>query len=219
MRDLSDPRAFGVEFGAGAGATKVFFPNANILLTDIVDSEWLDLTEVNAEDCKFPNESFDYVVVNNVLHHLPHPMKFLLEAHRVLKPGGRLYIQEYHTSLLGRFVLKITNHESFDASTNSLSETAALSSETDPWDANCDVARQIFDNQREFEQAFPGFKVELNRVTETLVFLNSGGVVVSAPHVKLGKLGYKLLFRIDQALNTIAPNVFGLQRQIILKKA
>lgn len=218
VSDLHNSKSYGLEFGAGAGATKLFFPAANITLTDILDNDWLDVCGIDAENSPFPDSSFDYLLVNNVLHHLPHPMRFLREAQRILKPGGKLYIQEYHSSLLGRLILKLTNHESFDSSTNALETETALSSESDPWDSNCDVARQLFDSAARFEAAMPEFKVEVNRVVEALVFLNSGGVVVEVPHISLGTRGLALLLKLDRLLNNLAPNIFGLQRQVLLRK-
>lgn len=39
---------------------------------------------------KFPAESFDRIVMDNVIEHLPDPTAVFAECHRVLKPGGRL---------------------------------------------------------------------------------------------------------------------------------
>jgi len=38
------------------------------------------------------DESFDLVVMNSVLHHVPEPGAFLADMHRLLRPGGRLVI-------------------------------------------------------------------------------------------------------------------------------
>jgi SAM-dependent methyltransferase len=42
----------------------------------------------------FPDRSFDAVLVRDLLHHLPRRDRALSEAHRVLKPGGRLTLIE-----------------------------------------------------------------------------------------------------------------------------
>ena len=39
----------------------------------------------------FKNESFDYVIASNMIHHIPYPMKFFREMNRILKKGGKLY--------------------------------------------------------------------------------------------------------------------------------
>lgn len=49
---------------------------------------------INASSMNLPlkSESVDLITANSVLHHLPEPEKFLLEARRVLKKGGILFV-------------------------------------------------------------------------------------------------------------------------------
>lgn len=218
IAELVDSRLRGVEFGAGSGATRLLVPASNITLTDILASSWLDVSGVDAANSKFEDESFDYVFINNVLHHLPSPNDFLDEAGRILKPGGKLFIQEIHTSTLMRFILKKTNHESFDSRTNALTQDKPLTDAANPWDANCDVARQVFDNIEDFRRVHPRWQIISDRKTEFLTFLNSGGVVVSAPHLPLPAWANEFLWKIDCILVGLLPNILGLQRQLVLIK-
>ncbi len=48
----------------------------------------------SSEDMPFPDEHFEAVVIIDVLHHLESVPPSLREAHRVLKPGGRLIVFE-----------------------------------------------------------------------------------------------------------------------------
>ncbi len=50
----------------------------------------VDFREGDAEDLPFPEASFDAVTMNFGLLHLGRPEQALTEAHRVLRPGGRL---------------------------------------------------------------------------------------------------------------------------------
>lgn len=215
---LTRPELKGVEFGAGAGMTKILFPNCPVMVTDILESKWLDAGSVDALNSTFETSSFDYIIVNNVLHHLASPRKFLAEAERILKVGGRLMIQEIHTSLLMRLILKLTNHESFDSGTSALTSDSQLSREDDPWDANCDIARQLFDSHSAFESLFPSWKIAHDQKAEFFTFLNSGGVVVAAPFVPMKIKTLKILWAVDNILCRAFPNTFALQRQLILEK-
>jgi len=48
----------------------------------------------DGEKLPYPDASFDAVTIQGVIHHLPDAMPMLRESHRVLKPGGELYISE-----------------------------------------------------------------------------------------------------------------------------
>lgn len=48
----------------------------------------------DAKSLDLPSGSFDAVVSNTVLHHIPIPTEFLEEARRLLKPGGVLLIRD-----------------------------------------------------------------------------------------------------------------------------
>ncbi|RYZ31251.1 MAG: class I SAM-dependent methyltransferase [Sphingobacteriales bacterium] len=53
--------------------------------------------EMNGEALEFSDGSFDYVVISHVLSVTGDPEKMVRESHRVLKPGGRLLIQNHFT--------------------------------------------------------------------------------------------------------------------------
>ena len=48
----------------------------------------------SADRIPFENRYFDAVIFSNSLHHMPSPSKALVEALRVLKQGGALYVME-----------------------------------------------------------------------------------------------------------------------------
>jgi len=52
--------------------------------------------------CSLPSESFDLAVMNDVLEHLEDPQAAILEASRLLKSGGRLFVNTFDRSWLSR---------------------------------------------------------------------------------------------------------------------
>ena len=52
----------------------------------------LDVRNIPLEENNFPAKSFDAVLASHLIEHLNDPKTFLLEVHRILKDGGKLFI-------------------------------------------------------------------------------------------------------------------------------
>jgi ubiquinone/menaquinone biosynthesis C-methylase UbiE len=76
----------------------------NITLSDLsagmLDAAWRNLVvtgrsyrfkEIDAQDIPFEDETFDAVIANHMLYHIPDKQKALAEIRRVLKTGGRFF--------------------------------------------------------------------------------------------------------------------------------
>lgn len=56
-----------------------------------------ELFQMDGEALRFDDAYFDYVVLSHVIAVVDHPEKLLEEAHRVLKPKGRVFILNHFT--------------------------------------------------------------------------------------------------------------------------
>ena len=54
----------------------------------------IKLEHVDAKDLPYASESFDWVISNSIVHHIPDPLPCLREMWRVLTPGGLLFVRD-----------------------------------------------------------------------------------------------------------------------------
>jgi len=57
-------------------------------------SQNVKLKKVDAKTLPYPENHFDMVVSNSIVHHLPDPIPFLKEVNRVTKPSGGICIRD-----------------------------------------------------------------------------------------------------------------------------
>lgn len=57
-------------------------------------AERVEVLSRDAKDTGFPEGSFDAVVSNSLIHHIPEPLKVLREIARIAKPGAALFIRD-----------------------------------------------------------------------------------------------------------------------------
>ncbi len=218
MNDYINDDSKGVEVGCGAGISKFYIKAKKFLLTDYSDNNWLDVKNVDALNMPFDNESFDFIISSNMIHHVPYPIKFLKEMHRILKPGGLVLIQEINASFFMRFFLRLMRHEGYSFETDVFSERVICTNLHDPWSANCAIPNLLFDNENKFRQKAPYFEIIRNKYSEFFIFLNSGGVIAKTFYIPMSLFLLKIIKIIDNILVKISPKIFALQRQIVLKK-
>tara|TARA_B100000029_G_scaffold219360_1_gene217090 strand:- start:185 stop:991 length:807 start_codon:yes stop_codon:yes gene_type:complete len=209
----------GIEVGSGAGFTKDFIKNKNLKLTDMRNDEHLDYKNIDAQNTKFQNESFNYVIASNMIHHVPYPIKFFREMNRILKKDGKLIIFDSYCSLVFQVVTAIMKHEGFDFTVNVWDEKNPKSDEHDVWDGNIAITNLIFDDKKKFNEKLGSyFTIEYEKFTECLIFLNSGGVTSKTFNIPMNKFFLNILKLIDKILIKISPSIFGMGRRIVLVK-
>jgi ubiquinone/menaquinone biosynthesis C-methylase UbiE len=98
-----------LECGCGSGYfTRILAERSSHVLATDLSAEMLEtamirlgrfpnvrLQEADCSDLPFPDEQFDTVVMANVLHTLPNPLRALREAGRVVRQNGRVLVLSY----------------------------------------------------------------------------------------------------------------------------
>jgi ubiquinone/menaquinone biosynthesis C-methylase UbiE len=209
----------GIEVGSGTGFSKDYIKNKNFKISDISSESHLDFKNVDAQKTGFPDENFDYVIASNMVHHIPYPINFFKEMNRILKRGGNLIIFEPYCSVLLQIVTIIMKHEGFDFTVNPWDSKYPKSSEEDAWHGNIAVSNLIFDDKLNFKNNLGElFEVKYEKLTESLIFLNSGGATSKTFYIPMNYFFLKLLHNIDKILIKLMPNIFCMGRRIVLKK-
>tara|TARA_E500000178_G_scaffold296104_1_gene302182 strand:- start:4729 stop:5535 length:807 start_codon:yes stop_codon:yes gene_type:complete len=219
MNNFIEENDVGIEVGSGAGFSKDFIANKNLKLTDLGNDDHLDFKNIDAQNTKFEDESFDYVIASNMIHHIPFPIKFFKEMNRILKKGGKLLVFESYCSIIFQLATIIMKHEGFDFTLDVWDEKEPKSDEKNAWHGNIAVPHLIFDNKEKFnENLGKYFRIEHEKLTECLIFLNSGGVTSKTKCIPMNNFFLNILNTIDKFLVNFFPNVFCMGRRIVLVK-
>ncbi|MCC7083492.1 MAG: GtrA family protein [Pirellulales bacterium] len=218
MNRFIDHEDVGVEVGCGTGISREFIRSKRFYLSDVSDYDWLDYRHVDAMSTPFADGSFDFVVSSNMIHHVARPLAFFREMERILKPGGRLLIQEINASLAMRIALRMMRHEGYSYEPNVFDPDQICNDPADPWSANCAIPNLLFDCPAAFEAHVPAFKMVHTGFREFACMFNCGGVIAKTIYVPLPKWMVYLMYGIDTMLTAVAPRLFAMQRQIVLEK-
>ena len=219
MNGFIEENATGLEVGSGAGFTRFFIKNKNFKMSDISEDSHLDFKNVDAQSTDFEDGSFDYIIASNMIHHVPYPIKFFKEMNRILKKNGRLIIFESYCSFIFQLATILMKHEGYDFTLDVWDEKKPKSDENDAWAGNIAVPHLIFDDKEKFNENLGNiFSLEYEKLTECLVFLNSGGVTSKTFYIPLPETLLKSLNLIDKFLVKFFPSVFCMGRRIVLKK-
>lgn len=161
-----------VELGAGSGNFKDYMPE--VISADIDKCDWLDMC-FDAHDMPFENDSLANIVMIDVLHHLSNPVKFLHEAGRVLRKGGRVVMLEPFPSPFSLQIYKRFHPEPFIFNVDYFSKTEIQ--DKDPWDSNQAIPYLIFfKNSDKFNKFFgEKFKIAKKDKLSFVLYPASGG--------------------------------------------
>jgi len=161
-----------VEVGAGSGNLAHAVPG--VLATDIVPAPWLDLV-LDAQDLPFADATVANLVGVDVLHHVEYPRRFLVEAQRVLRPGGRVVLVEPGITPLSRLVFKLGHPEPVDMEADPLADGRPSASKH-PMESNQATPTLLARRYRgRLHQELPGLRVVHHEFLSLLAYPLSGG--------------------------------------------
>jgi SAM-dependent methyltransferase len=209
----------GIEVGAAAGFSKKFINCKNFKISDFSDHDHLDYKNIDAQNTGFKNEEFDFVLSSNMIHHLPYPVRFFNEMHRILKKGGKLIIFDAHCSVLLQLVLILMRHEGFDFTKNVWDVKSPATDSEDLWSGNSAIPYLIFNNDKKFDEYLGNkFHIKYKKLCECMLFLNSGGVTSKTFFIPLNFFLLKIIIKLDKILCFLLPKIFSLAYKIVLEK-
>ena len=78
--------------GTDLAANMLFIGAKNVEQAGLQSRITLDL--VDSKQLPYPDEQFEMVISNSLIHHLPDPLPFFQEIKRVLKPNGAILIRD-----------------------------------------------------------------------------------------------------------------------------
>ena len=209
-----------IELGSGNGLLKNILNNKKILLSDIENYNWIDLI-INMNKIKLKKKyinKVDVFIINHALHHCAYPAKLLKEISKYLKKDGYILINDPEISLSFKFFLYILNHEGWSMESDVFNIKKPVFNPKNSWSSDNAIAFHLFDNNKKFNKYFPEYKIEINKLNEFSIFLNSGGVVSKSFFIPLNSFFLKILDNIDNILIFFFPKIFALNRRVVLKK-
>lgn len=199
-----------VELGSGGGFIQEVLPQVET--SDLIPCDRHDLT-FSALDMPFADGELAAIYMLDVLHHLPDIDRFLGEAERCLKPGGRIIMVEPANTCWGRFVYQHFHHEPFlpEASTWTLPEGGPMSA------ANGALPWIVFvrDHAR-LRQTHPALRIRTLSYHFPVRYLIAGGVSMRQ---LLPGFTYGMVAFIEDILLAPLRRKLGMFMHITLEKA
>jgi SAM-dependent methyltransferase len=187
-----------IELGCGIGAFKEFRPAT--VATDVVATPWTDAV-VDAQQLPYEDSTVANLVLIDVLHHLPEPERFLTEAERALRPGGRVVLVDPYCGTISTPLYKLFHFERTDLRVDPFADEAQSGS--DPFDSNQALTTLIFWRHLEqFRTRHPALQAVTRERFALVTYPLSGGFSGRqlVPHRSLGVLRLA-----ERVLRPLAP--------------
>lgn len=202
-----------LEIGGGAGIFKEFAPA--VVTTDILPAPWLDLV-ADAQALPVADASFDNIVMFDVLHHIEFPRRFLREAERILRPGGRIIMVEPAITPVSWVFYKLLHPEPVDMAADPLVD-GAPDPTRDAFAANQAIPTNLVGRDRlRLAAAFPAFEVKRVRWLSLFAYPLSGGF---KPWSLIPRALVGPVLALENMLSPLIGRIFGYRLLAVIEKA
>ncbi len=201
-----------IELGSGSGSSKNFL-GKKIISTDIIKHKNIDL-KLDMNKINLPKKfkkKVDIFILNHSLHHSKNPIKVIQNLQKNLKINGLILINEPEISLVFKIFLKVFNVENWNLDLKQINSKNF-------WLQNNATGRILFDKKKVGSLYNEKLLIKKNLMNEFLIFLNSSGNSVEAPHIKLNKTMLSIVDKFDDIVTKLFPSIFALNRSVILQK-
>ena len=201
-----------LEIGGGSGIFKEFAPE--VVTTDILPAPWLDLV-ADAQFLPVAGGTFDNIVMFDVLHHIEFPRRFLAEASRVLRPGGRIILVEPAMTPLSWPFYHWMHPEPVDLSADPLRD-GQPDPTRDAFAANQAIPTRLVGRDRaRFAAAFPEFTVTRTHWLSLFAYPLSGGF---QPWCLLPHALVRPVLWLEDVLSPLLGRLMGFRMLIVIEK-
>lgn len=201
-----------LEIGGGSGNLKQVLPD--VVSIDIVATPWLDVA-ADAQALPFQPETFDNLIMIDVLHHIEFPVRFFAEAQRVLRSGGRLILLEPAITPVSWLFYSLLHPELVVMGADPLAD-GAPDLNRQPFDANQAIPTLTFGRFRgHFSQRFPQLAVAHVERLSFFAYPLSGGF---RPWCPLPRRLVTPLLKIEDVLAPIFGRLLGFRLFVAIEK-
>jgi len=209
-----------LEIGAGAGISKIFLPQLNILRTDIFSFKENGVEGgVNSHFLSFETDSFYSGLAIDVMHHLECPLVALEELKRVcnLAQGGRIILVEPYVSIISYPIYRIFHKEkTSNPWSRNYSEPFVG---TKPEDGDQALSKLLFSKKQGrnlLANHFPPQKYRIKiRIFSVLSFFSTGGLNNPLP---TSKVLIRFILLIERLIPQVLLRIIGSRCIIVIEE-